>query len=586
MNQWVKLGCGHLVALPLLLFSGLCAVILIYGDHVTAKNVAVWGSIALATAGLGVGLLFYLWRDVWRRAGKQEAETSDPAKPDASTPENSTSVPATDREAGERESVVTHGEDAPEMSDTDASVGVHDGDSPDSIDGDNDEPEPTPRLGPDERPWERRAEWRDETITSHQGSIEDKNNWVIFGGGLLFIVIGVAVGIANPEKWPLTVMCSASGLLMVGIATYRMRRATRFGPTSFEMDTLPGVLGGPLCGVLHTGVESGDAPDDGFTVKLSCYRRRITRDSEGNLETNHVLLWRDEERMVPMSTSNGKTVDVPVVFDIPDGPPPSTAKKNANRYMWTVEASAAMPGIDYRSVVEIPVFPVVDDGTAPVEAYREYVQERTAQSSLSRGITLDRPHPGRLTVTFGRARRPWVALLMTVMALFFVPLTVLAALHGGIFVSILLGIFGCASIWGMLSYLTYRSLITVEDGSIRVRSGIIGRETETVIPCDALEAAHLVTSGGNAYRLFLDCRRPVKGPEDRRPILRKIVRTVSGGRPPTGNSWEDYWRRFGMTDDRVTAAQMITDHPEAEWIAAQIEEAAAESARFAPSTSG
>jgi hypothetical protein len=36
-----------------------------------------------------------------------------------------------------------------------------------------------------------------------------------------------------------------------------------------------------------------------------------------------------------------------------------------------------------------------------------------------------------------------------------------------------------------------------------------------------------------------------------------------------------------MTDDRVMAAQMITDHSEAEWIASQIEEAADESARFA-----
>jgi hypothetical protein len=73
----------------------------------------------------------------------------------------------------------------------------------------------------------------------------------------------------------------------------------------------------------------------------------------------------------------------------------------------------------------------------------------------------------------------------------------------------------------------------------------------------------------------------VKDASDRQPVLRPIIRTLSGGRPPNGESWDDYWQRFDMTDDRGMAAQMITDHSEAEWIASQIEEAADESARFA-----
>lgn len=593
MNQWVKLGCGHLVVLSLFLFAGICSILLIRGDNVTVTTVGVLGSIMLGAAGLGGGLLFYLWRTVWPRMGEEEAEMraagdaspeDTSARPRAVNPER-VDAETLDMDAVNRDRGAVQDGDAAEGSNGEVSKDVPDGGLSDSVhrakDTNKDQPERIPRLDPDERPWEERPGWHDRHIESRRGSFEDGNNRIILLVGFVFILVGVGAGIANPEKWPLTVMCVAAGGLVSGIAAYRMWRTKRFGPTTFEMDTFPGVLGGPLCGVVHTGVQANDAPEDGFYVKVSCYHRRVTRNSENHREVNRTLLWRDEQHVSPKSATGSETLDVPVAFDIPDGPPPSTPQKLANRYMWVVEVSADVPGIDYASVIEVPVFPVMDDGTAPVEEYRQYVQERTEGSSLSRGITVDRPHPGHIEVTFGRSRRPWVTVFMTIMALVFVPLTIVALLDGGLFVSILLGAFGVASVWGALSYGTHQSSIRVKDGTIRVRAGIIGRETETVIPCDALNAAKLVTDGGSAYYLFLDCDRAVKGPEDQRTWLRTLVRTVSGGKTPTGESWDVYWKRYGMTDDRVVAAQMITDHSEGEWIATQIEEAAAESARFA-----
>lgn len=565
--QWIKLIGGSLGALFLLFAAGLCATILIKSPNPTQSNLRVLGSIALVAGGLSIGLAVYLWRSAWRRSSEAVESPALTDQATAPTPalraEEATVTPPAEE--------MGNAEERPRLDPANAA----------SAEPAPDEPEPTPRLGPDERPWEVREAWRDATLTTTRGSHEEGNYTVGLIGGVLFVGIAVWIGIAEPTKWPLAAICAAAGTLVLALVGYRMWRRRRFGETTFDMDTRPGVLGGPLCGVLHTGVSAQDAPDDGFHVKLSCYRRRITRDSDGNRQVNQMLLWRDEKQMMPFSPSVGTTLDVPVVFEIPDGLPASTPEKTANRCMWTVEVAPAVPGVDYRAMLEIPVFPVVDDDSAPVEAYRRHVLQHSAETPLSRGITVEQPRRGQLDVTFGRARRPGVASLVTGLGVGILALTWVAVAGGALFWAIVLGLAGVLFIWGALHYWTYQSSITVDGETIRVRSGVIGCASEIAIPCDALEAATLSASGSDSYTLYLDCNRAVKSAAQRRTMMRKLVRSLSGSQPPGGGSWDAYMKRYGLTDDRVTAATMITDHQAAEWIASQIEEAAAENARFA-----
>ena len=564
MMQWLKLGCGHFVALPLLGVAGLCALLLTQGRSVSMEEFVLLGAVTLGAGGIGGGLLVYLWRDAWHRAGQQTV--------DSSPSDGSTDAPPASASAFEPDAAT----DGPPVE------GVpHENGQPTPKDADDEEPKPTPRLGPDERPWEVRDEWRDGLISTGQGSFNEGGHGFLLFGGAVFFCVGVGVGIANPEKWPLTLIFATIGLSLMGLVGYWKRRQQRFGETTFDMDTVPGVLGGPLCGVLHTGVQTQDAPDDGFHVKLSCYRRRMTRDSDGDRSVDRTLLWRDEKQMKPLATPASETLDVPVVFEIPDGKPPSTPEKTPNRYMWALEVSAAVPGVDYRAVLEIPVFPVVDDGSAPVEEYSRYVQQHTAASSLSPGVTVERPHRGRLEVAFGRARRPGIAVLFTVLGLGLTALTWMTLTSGGLFVSVLIGLMAAALVWGALHYWTYRSTIIVDGDAIRVRSGVIGRESEIVLPCAALEAATLETSG-DAYTLQLHCSEVVNHEAGRSHQAQEALRSLTGSQhPSTGESWDDYMARHGMSGDRVVAARMITHHQEAEWIASQIEEAAAECARYA-----
>ena len=559
MMHWIKLGCGHLVALPLLLAAGFCALLLTQGSSISPEEFVFLGAVILVAGGTGGGLLVYLWRGVWHRAGEQTEATPSSA---ASAPSFERDDATGTRPPEELEALQGDGHSDPAESPADA-------------------PDTTPRLGPDERPWNVRDAWRDGHVSTERGRFGEGGHGLLLFGGAVFFCVGVGIGLANPEKWPLTLIFGTIGLSLMGLVGYWKRRQHRFGETTFEMDTLPGVLGGPLCGVLHTGVHASDAPKDGFHVKLSCYRRHISRDSDGDRSVKRALLWRDEKQMKPFSGATGETLDVPVVFEIPDGNPPSTPEKKANRYMWALEVSAAVPGVDYRAVLEIPVFPVVDNGSAPVEAYSRYVQQHTADTALSRGVTVERPHRGHLEVTFGRARRPWAAVLCTVLDLGLIALTWLLLTGGSLFVAGIVGMMAAALGWGALHFWTYRSTITLDGDVLRVRAGVIGGESETVIPCAALESVTLDASG-DTYVMHLNCNRPVKDVAGRTKAAQDTLQSMTGNRnPSTGESWDDYMKRHGMTGDRVVAARMITHHQEAEWIASQIEEAATECARYA-----
>lgn len=70
-------------------------------------------------------------------------------------------------------------------------------------------------------------------------------------------------------------------------------------------------------------------------------------------------------------SDDGRTLDVPLAFQVP-GAPPSTAAKSENRILWSVEATADVSGIDYAAVVEIPVFPVRPDASVNPDRYARH----------------------------------------------------------------------------------------------------------------------------------------------------------------------------------------------------------------------
>jgi len=126
--------------------------------------------------------------------------------------------------------------------------------------------------------------------------------------------------------------------------------------------------------------------------------------------------------------------------------------------------------------------------------------------------------------------------------------------------------------WGAYYYWTFRSQVKVDDSGITVQAGTPGQESTTRFPCGALQRVEVVASG-DAYALHLHRTAQDKRSEGASRVS-SALQSLSPRHPSTGEAWDDYLERHGMTQNRLVAARMLTDHQEAEWLASQIEQSA------------
>ena len=77
MPRWMKMGCGHLVALPLLAigtaFTASIGRDLYSGDTPTV----IAFLITAGFLGVGGGLMLYLWARVWTQGKERESQSKD-----------------------------------------------------------------------------------------------------------------------------------------------------------------------------------------------------------------------------------------------------------------------------------------------------------------------------------------------------------------------------------------------------------------------------------------------------------------------------------------------------------------------------
>jgi hypothetical protein len=125
---------------------------------------------------------------------------------------------------------------------------------------------------------------------------------------------------------------------------YLWLRRLKWGVSEFEMAAVPGVIGGPMAGVIHA--PGGIDPQDGFLLRLVCVRPAKGEDQPEK------TLWEREQRLLrDLITADGRRTLIPVKFTIPYELPAS-----ADDVKWKLQSSAAVRGIDYFAEFELPVF--------------------------------------------------------------------------------------------------------------------------------------------------------------------------------------------------------------------------------------
>ncbi len=209
-----------------------------------------------------------------------------------------------------------------------------------------------------EEPWLWRKEWSTPLLKSrdYTGLVVVwvfTTLWVVgtLTGSVLFLLETPANG-----HWVgfVVLVFPVVGFWLLASAIRHTVRWRKFGESSFQMERLPAVLGGELAGTLHTKAVEG--AEDGVRVRVSCIHQSIEQGGKFR-HTREEVLWSDEERIAVQSTTPGSEgVMLPIRFALPSDASPSHALHTHDQVIWRLEASAQLPGADYESCFEIPVF--------------------------------------------------------------------------------------------------------------------------------------------------------------------------------------------------------------------------------------
>lgn len=211
-------------------------------------------------------------------------------------------------------------------------------------------------------PWTLRREWG-------EGRIPSSNRtamlfwWAIaLFWNLLSIPVCVLLIIPNAMEeiaqgeFPLFLVFLVNlpiGLYLIFKAAAETLRYKRFGVSVFEMDSVPGVIGGQLRGVIQAPLET--PPREEFKLTLSC--QRIYRYSDLGADT----VWQAEHTVTEaLEHRPPSTYIIPVLFEIPEECPETDpeATKSDSYVGWQLSAEVNQPGCRYRAEFEVPIFKV------------------------------------------------------------------------------------------------------------------------------------------------------------------------------------------------------------------------------------
>ena len=155
------------------------------------------------------------------------------------------------------------------------------------------------------------------------------------------------------------------GLLLAAL-TLRLRLVhRRYGPSIFEMRSVPGLIGGRLEGRILTGLRRRPRS---VRLRLVCSRVVWSEPPHPHLDSRYserTELW-SEEREVPVAElfPGPRGSAIPVAIDIPKTCRPTERRGPREQVFWTLRLDAEVPlGVDLEAAWVVPVFESGDDST-------------------------------------------------------------------------------------------------------------------------------------------------------------------------------------------------------------------------------
>ena len=329
------------------------------------------------------------------------------------------------------------------------------------------------------QPWLWRDDWR-------SGVVRSSNKGEMIGAFIFAVLwngISSPVLVFFPEAWndsgPVALLMLLFPAVGAGLAFWAARSVVRwrkFGESAFYMASVPGVAGGYLEGMIR--IPRPIRPDADFRLTLRCLKRVTSGSGKNKTTTDHVV-WEHEYALPPeQMLHDAMQCAVPVRFAIPYDAP-QTDPETVPPILWKLDAAAPLPGVDFSTTFEVPVFrteaskPEFDPARdAPAVTGREFTVEERLTAA---GIETQPLAGGGMRFRFPRAQH--VAPLLIALIMF----VVFAGVGGGLFFTGAAPVFGVVfGLVGIIMGLLFLDQafgyieVEVEAHAIRIRGGSMG----------------------------------------------------------------------------------------------------------------
>jgi hypothetical protein len=368
--------------------------------------------------------------------------------------------------------------------------------------------------GTSDQPWKSRPDWAAGRVEARGGA---RVVWPVLATVTVFWFFAcLPLAVVFPEAfvqshgiWKLLLFTAPTiAVLLVFFTLYQFLGRRKFGDSIFQLAGETGVIGGQLAGVVR--IPRAFEFTDGFHLKLTCFEERT--DSEGS--KSDIAIWQDEHHV--SRTIHGSTSDetaVPVLFAIPFEAAETSRSPVTKPIKWRLSVSASVPGIDYRSQFEVPVFKTADsrpDFKLDDKLAAQFdVQPDVASIFRDAKIIKEDLADGGVSLFFPMARDRASALFITAFfAAFGVALWPIAAANAPVwfrvpFLSIWsLVVFALAC--GTLDYWFYQSITNVSPREIIIQGGLFGLGRRRTFQPQEIEKFETAAFGSSSFAAQLN----------------------------------------------------------------------------------
>lgn len=341
---------------------------------------------------------------------------------------------------------------------------------------------PDPALA--NTPWLARPDWATGLVKS-----DDKAGlWMTWGFAAawnsiafptLFVLRNELAKSENKALW-LVLLFPLVGVGLLAAAVYTTLKWRKFGASVFEMTSQPGVVGGALEGKIR--LSQLVRPESGFKVRLQCIRRYVTGAGK-NRSVHESILWEEERH----TGGAGATDCIPVLFAIPGDKAETNGDNPDDQIVWRLSAAASLPGVDYGTRFEVPVFKLAQTPAQVAASQRAQASARADfaeyRPPLDSPIRVQPALGGGTEFYFPAARNVGAALGLTVFALIWTGALVLTIrLKAPVLFPVVIGLVELMVVVALARVWFWQTRVAVSVTGLNITGGMLGFTKTRTIP--------------------------------------------------------------------------------------------------------